>query len=692
MTGGLLGWFVAAAFAAIGIYMALSARRQHADQALRAVRAEAALAALRSETAVEREHLAERLNAADAAVAALEERRARLADTLARLTIPIWQRGPDLALADCNPAFAAAVDCVKDVAIAEGRMLGGPTVSARARELARLARAGSTAQSEAMHVVVHGQRRLLEITEAPLPDGGTVGLAVDVTEREEAQDELRRSMGAQGEVLENLATAIAIYGADQRLKFFNTAFARLWRIDEAWLRTEPDHGAVLEELRARRRLPEYADFRDFKRQRLKLFASLIEPVEELTYIPDGTTLRTRIAPHPMGGLMFTYEDVTDILVLERSYNTLIAVQRETLDNLHEGIAVIGPDGRLKLSNPAYARLWQLPGDALAAEPHIAEIVERTKAFYQFDGAWAAEKERLVASLTERTQRRERLERIDGSVLDLSAVPLPDGGVLLSWVDVTDSTRVEHALRERAAALETADRLKSEFISSVSYELRTPLNTIIGFTEILAHQYYGTLNPRQAEMMSRQYSASERLLTIINDILDLASIEAGRLTLDREAVEPRALIESCVQLMADWARSQDLVLRAEIEPGLPPLDADDRRLKQAMCNLISNAIRFTPNGGVVEVGARRHEGGQIALSVSDTGIGIAAEHHERVFREFERIRHRDQRNTGAGLGLSLVRRIVELHGGTVALDSAPGRGTTVTVTIPALAVQTRAPAA
>ena len=684
MTGGLLGWIVAAALAAVAVYISLATRRRHAEEAARAAAAEARLAQLQAETATLRGELERKLAASDGAIRSLADRRDHLSEALNRLPIPIWRRGPDLAVIDCNPAFAAAVEAPMEDAVAEGRMLGGPAVASRARGLAQLARAASTPQSEAMHVVVHGQRRLLEISEAPIAGGGTVGVAVDVTEREEAQSELKRVVAAQGEVLENLATAIAIYGPDQRIKFFNTAFARLWRLDEAWLRTEPDHGAVLEELRAKRRLPEYADFRDFKRQRLKLFTSLIEPLEELTYIPDGTTLRTRIVPHPMGGLLFTYEDVTDILVLERSYNTLIAVQRETLDNLHEGIAVIGPDGRLKLTNPAYARMWRLPPDSLTAEPHVAEIVERTRALVPAVEDWPSEKEKLIARLTERTQRRERIERADGSVLDLTCVPLPDGGVLLSYVDVTDSTRVEHALRERAAALETADRLKSEFISSVSYELRTPLNTIIGFAEILAHQYYGTLNPRQTEYCRDIITASERLLTIINDILDLASIEAGRLTLDREPVEVRALVDACVQIMADWARSQNLILRTDAAEGLPAIDGDERRLKQALCNLISNAIKFTPAGGVVTVGARAADDGKVALSVSDTGVGISPEHHERVFREFERIRQRDQRNTGAGLGLSLVRRIVELHGGRVELDSSPGSGTTVICVVPALA--------
>ncbi len=685
MVEAQLGWFLAAA-AAIALGWTIWASRRRgtvvaaaSDERLRESRTHAATAA--TIAAAEIDRLERMLDAAQRRVAELEAARGSLAGCLDRLVVPVWRRAADLSMSYCNPAFAAAVDTSVESAVAEGRMLGGPLVADHALGLARTAHTVRTPQSEALHVVVRGARRLLDITEAPLPDGGTIGMAIDVTEREELEAELRRVVAAQANVLENLQTAIAIFGADTRLKFFNSTYAELWRLDEDWLRAEPDYATVLEELRSHRRLPEYADFRDFKQQRIRMFTALIEPLEELIYIPDGTTLRARIIPHPLGGLLFTYEDVTDNLVLESSYNTLIAVQRETIDNLQEGIAVVGSDGRLKLSNPVFQRMWGFADTVVADEPHIAELVDQTRAYYVGEEPWEVERERLVARLTDRTPRRERAERGDGIVLELSSVPLPDGAVLLSYADVTDTTRVEEALRERASALETADRLKSEFISSVSYELRTPLNTIIGFAEILEKRYFGDLNPRQIEYCRDIITSSHRLLTIINDIIDLASIEAGRLQLERQPTEAHGLLESCVQMMSDWARSVDLRLRlGPVEEGLN-LNADGRRLKQVLCNLISNAIKFTPAGGSVTLGVRRHSTTMAALRVTDTGIGIASKDHERVFREFERLPKSDQRSPGAGLGLSLVRRIVELHGGRVFLESDGDSGTSVTCLIP-----------
>jgi signal transduction histidine kinase len=680
---GLAPWIaVTAVLAAVAVAVFSWYRRSALVAEAKAARRAAAEAT--EQIAAERTAAAARQVELEDEIAKLVGARDRLGQALDRLPLPVWRRNDDLEIIDCNASYARAVEADRERVRREGLTLGGQGMAARARALAELARAAQTPQSEEGHAVIAGSRRRLEFVETPLPGGGTVGIALDVTEREEIQREFARHVSAHGEVLENLATAMAIYGPDQRLKFFNTAFAQLWNVDENWLRNEPGYGEVLEILREKRRLPEYADWPAFKRQRLRLFTSLLDPLEELIYIPDGTTLHSRVAPHPMGGLLFTFDDVTDRLSLERSYNTLIAVQRETLDHLYEGVAVIGSDGRIKLTNPAYARMWQLTPEDLADEPHLANLIESGKGFFDHRGDWTAYKERIIARMTAREPRAGRLERTDGSVLDYATVPLPDGAVLLSYLDVTDTSRVETALRERAEALEAADRLKSEFISSVSYELRTPLNTIIGFAEILANLYFGSLNPRQLEYCRGILVSSERLLSIIDDMLDLASIEAGKMSLDVSTVDPRALVDEVAAVMQDMARSQDLRLTAEYPIEMPTIEGDERRLKQALCNLVSNAIKFTPAGGSIRV-ATQPDGDMTRFAVSDTGVGIPPEEQARVFEAFARARPSGDRGrgrqTGPGLGLSLVKHIFELHGGRVWIESAPGRGTTVACTVP-----------
>ncbi len=367
--------------------------------------------------------------------------------------------------------------------------------------------------------------------------------------------------------------------------------------------------------------------------------------------------------------------MTDKLALERSYNTMIEVQRETLDNLYEAVAVFGSDGRIKLSNPAYAQMWQVAAADLSGEPHVGEIIEKQRAFFDDGGDWPALKRRIIARLTAHTNDATRLVRRDGSILQAVTVPLPDGNILLSYVDVTDSTRVEHALRERNEALETAGRLKSEFIANVSYELRTPLNAIIGFAEILTNQYFGELSPRQLDYSRGILDSSHRLLSLINDILDLATIEAGYMTLETQEVDIHTLMSSVLSLTRERARKQNLKLEFDCPTDIGALVADERRLKQALFNLISNALKFTPPGGTVTLAARR-TGDRLALIVADTGVGVPREDQARIFEKFER-GSPNARQSGPGLGLSLVKSFIELHGGTVEMDSRPGIGTTVT---------------
>ncbi len=615
----------------------------------------------------------------------------RLRAVLDALPLPVWWRRRDTRLAGCNTAYAEAVDADRDKVLSEGRELGAAYIERGGRALAERAARTSMAQSESHHVVIRGSRHLLEFTEIPLPgeDGGSAGLATDATGLEALQDQLADHIAAHADVLEGLHTAIAIFGADKRLKFFNTAYANLTGVDRSLLQGEPSLSEILEWLRERRRLPEYADFPAFKSDRNRWFNSLIEPIEELMHLPDQTMIRSVASPHPLGGLVFAMEDVTDTLALESSYNTLIEVQRETLNNLHEGVAVFGGDGRLKLSNPELARIWNLPDEKLDGGPHIAELVDAARDFFPPNADWARLKQRIILMVTERSVRSGRLRRTDDSVVRYALVPLPDGNTVLSFLDVSDSARVERALRERNIALENADRIKSEFIGNVSYELRTPLNAIVGFTEILDNRYFGELTDRQAEYVECILQASTHLMALIDDILDLATIEAGYMALDLQPVNVHALLEGLVDVAADRAEQAGLKIKIDCPKDIGTLQADSVRLRQALFNLVSNAIQFTPSGGAITLSARR-KAGEMLLTVSDTGIGIAPEHQSRVFEKFER-GDPQARESGTGLGLALVKSLIELHGGSVELDSAVGKGTRALCRLPTGAVLRKAPA-
>jgi len=629
-----------------------------------------------------------------AAVQVVERKNAELTEIAAKLDMvrkvydalpfPVWLRGNDLNLTHSNRAYARTLDVSPEEVIRDQHELTSTTArGGSGRALAAKVLEDGKVQTERRHIIVAGKRQLLEITEAPyeIRDGvkGVFGFAINVTAEEDKETEIERHAASQREVLEHLGSAIAIYGPDMRLEFYNRAYLRLWHADEAFLNSKPTFGEILEDSRARRTAPEQADFPRYKRERVALFTSLLEPREDLMHLPDGTTLRILVSPHPMGGLIFVHEDVTDKLALESSYNTLIAVQRETLDNLAEGIAVFGPDGKLGLFNPAVARIWDLPNDYLASSPHIADILEKTKALQSYENEWGEFKKEAVSYTLDRNPRKGRISLTSGTVLEYVAVPLPDGAVLNSYLDVTDSIKAEQALRASNMALAAADRLKSEFVANVSYQLRTPLNTIMGFSEILTNQYFGTLNERQMEYTRTIMDASKKLLLLINDVLDLATIEAGRMALEQESTPVAGLMNAAKQMTAEWARQQSLEIVIDCPLDVGSFEVDIHRMKQILFNLISNAVKYTPPGGRITLEARR-QGEWVALTVADTGIGIPEEDLERVFGKFERA-NAQARQSGAGLGLSLVKSFVELHGGRIEITSTASQGTRVTCFIP-----------
>ena len=558
------------------------------------------------------------------------------------------------------------------------------------RELAAEVLKTGEAQRRDAHISIGGKRLLMSITEIPLPDlDMTLGVAEDITREEELETELKRYKSSNIELLEQLRAAIAIYNSDENLEFYNPAFAQLWGLEDGWLNTHPKLGDIMEKLRETRRLPEQADFRKFKQSWMDMFTDLINPHDEMLYLPDGSALRMLVIPHSMGGLIMTFEDVTSRLELESSYNTLIAVQRETLDNLGEAVAVFGGDGRLKLWNPAFGRLWNLNPEDLSGEPHISSIVEKVDSFFT-KAEWPKRKEELTAKALDRMMHEGRLKRADNSLIDFTTVPLPDGGVLITYIDVTDTVRVENALREKNAALEAAEKLKLDFLANVSYQLRTPLNAIMGFNEILDQEYFGPLNTRQKEYTRDTRKASERLLDLVNDILDLATLEAGYLTLQREDVKVYDLMTSLKDLVSDWARKADIAVDIKCAKNIGKVTADEKRLKQAMVNVVRNAITFTPPKGKITLEAKKRKEG-IDFIITDTGIGIREEDKMRVFEPFERAQGgmRDGRTprAGAGLGLSLVKNIIALHGGNVNLESEPGKGTSVSMFIPFTSIET-----
>jgi signal transduction histidine kinase len=621
-----------------------------------------------------------------AALAASHEQLRRDVDTVAQLLealpAPVWARDRNGRLSWVNAAYARAVEA-RDGADAVAQNL--EILDPGARDSAFNTHAAGVFYEARLPVIVAGTRRILQVIDRPSRDG-SAGIGIDVTESEAMRAELFRMTEAHRRTLDQLSTAVAIFKGDQRLTFYNAAFRQLWGFEPAFLDSEPTDSAVLDRLRTARKLPEQADFRKWKAELHEAYRA-IDPRQHEWYLPDGRTLRVVTTPNPEGGVTYLFDDVTERIKLVRRYEALIGVQGETLEALNEGVAVFGSDGRLDLHNPAFARLWRLTSNDLngtnpAERPHIEAVMAWCGALYADEPFWMRLRG-AVTSLEAREPIQARLERTDGSVLDCTTAPLPDGATLVTFQDVTDSVNVERALIERADALQDADRLKNQFVQHVSYELRTPLTNIIGFAHLLLDPVIGpTIGPiteKQRDYLAAIDKSSSALLAIINDILDLTTIDAGAMPLDLKEVDIRAAVDAAVLGLQDRIADKAVLLDVRAAQDIGSFPADERRVRQILFNLLSNAISFSPAGEVVRVAVERRDGA-IVFSVTDRGPGIPSEISERVFDRFES-HALGSEHRGAGLGLSIVRSFVELHGGTVKLDSAVGRGTTVTCIFP-----------
>ncbi|MDP2156704.1 MAG: ATP-binding protein, partial [Nitrospirota bacterium] len=383
---------------------------------------------------------------------------------------------------------------------------------------------------------------------------------------------------------------------------------------------------------------------------------------------------------------------------EKALHKSEELYRDTLDNMMEGCQIIGFDWRYLYINDAAEKHNRRPKEELIGNKYtdMWPGIEDTEVF-------ASE----LRCMEERTAHNMENEFIfsDGTSgwFELSIQPVPEGIFILSN-DITERKIFQSAEVAKLAA-ETANKAKSDFLANMSHELRTPLNSVIGFSEILQDELFGTLNDKQKEYVGDIQSSGRHLLDLINDILDLSKVEAGKLKLEFTTFSLKDALKSAMSMFKEKAMKHKLKLNFEIEPDVGlEIEADERKLKQILFNLLSNAVKFTPDGGSVRVQARLisvvgairrvaqeegrgsasplQDGDFIEISVADTGIGIKTEDMPKLFKEFSQLESAYTKNfEGTGLGLALTKRLVELHGGSIRVESEFGKGSTFIFSIP-----------
>ncbi len=585
---------------------------------------------------------------------------------------PIWARGPK-GLSFVNEAYASATDAA-NVADAISRNLE-LLDSADRSEMELALKTGADSRPR-LPIVAGGERRIYDVRAINV-GAGSVGIAIDASEADALSAALVRMAEAHRRTLDQLSSGVAVFDARRRLAFYNDSYRTLWDLDPAFLDGHPDDSSVLDRLRAARKLPEQADFRAWKTKLHEAYRA-VEAAKDTWFLPDGRAMSVVTTPNPEGGVTYLFDDVTESLDLARRFDGMIRVQRETLDSLAEGVAVFGSNGRARLFNPAFAKMWKLSAEALREEPHIDAVAAWCRPMFDETRTWQI----IRAAITGIENRMDvplKLERTDGSVLDCLIRPLPDGATMVTFQDITDTENVERALRESNEALETAGQMKVDFVHHVSYELRAPLTTIIGFAHFLSDPSTGPLTAKQAEYLDYVTKSANALLALTNNILDLATIDAGAMRLELGHVDVAKAIAAAAEGIQDRLATDRIRLKVDVDPNIGGFIGDERRVVQVLYNLLANAVGFSPQDGTVVVSAKRTER-SIVFTVTDSGPGIPPDVKDKVFDWFESRSH-GSRHRGAGLGLSLVRSFVELHGGKVRVDSVVGMGTVVTCDFP-----------
>lgn len=609
----------------------------------------------------------------------LREALEALAGLVEAAPFPMWHRTADMRLSLVNAAYVRAVDGANaaDV-IAHGTELVEAVGGLGPQSSAEQALAEDRVVERMVPATIDGERRTMRVVDVPLGEAGVAGFAMDQNELEQARVEHRRLEAAQRDLLDRLSAGVARFGPDRTLRFWNQPFMSLFGLDQEHLADQPVFERVLDRMREARRLPEHRDFPAWRAERRDWFLSP-DPREENWLLADGTHLRVYGQPLPDGGLLLIFEDRTEQVQLSSARDTLLRVRTATFDNLFESIGVFSSDGRLSLWNSRFRSIWEISEDLLAQHPRIDELLRAVQSRLAKPQQANLVRELVRAATVERKQRVGHVGFADGRIFEFAAIPLPDGNALFTMLDVTDSRRVEQVLRDRNEALEQADRVKTAFVTNMSYELRTPLTTIAGFAEMMSAGYAGDMSDSAKEYVDGILQSTSRLSMLIDNVLDLTQGEAGTLPIDRVPVDLAALAKESIERIKTEATAKGIDLAISLHETLGKVEGDSRRIGQALDHLLENAVCYSGRGARVLL----HGDGSsdsARLVVSDNGPGISAKRRATIFDAAARA---EQARSGekAGIGLPLAKQLAEAHGGTLQLVSEPGQGTMAVIELP-----------
>jgi signal transduction histidine kinase len=526
---------------------------------------------------------------------------------------------------------------------------------------------------------IRSDGKVIDVTSDPLADGGWTMAVTDVTPLVHAEDDASRRARALDAILEAIPHGVCVYGADHRVTLFNRTYTKI--MAGAPLAVG-DHR--LDVIRRRSVAGEYGAGPPDDIAAEQIAFTVNRPQMRRRRRPNGTVIDVRTAPLPHGGFISVVTDITPLTQAEAELSRRAEEMAAMLASIRHGVLLWGADQRLIASNAQVAEIMSHPPGLLTPGRTQDEVLDNLLRRGEF-----GDDQQVIAVVDGlRTRDRSvpyiRTQHLrSGRIVEIRSDPTPGGGWLSTYSDVTEARRAEEELRRAKEAAETANQAKSRFLATMSHELRTPLNAVIGFSDALLREAANPAPARVAEFARQINESGRNLLGLINIILDVARIEAGRFDLASDMVDVERLVRTAVRQSDAAAQAAEITLATELAANLPKLRGDERRLAQVLRHLLSNAVKFTEIGGTVTAGARLEPDGRLLIFVRDTGIGIREEDLERVFEPFTQLDSTlARRYQGSGLGLYVSRALVAGHGGRLTLHSRVGEGTTAEIRLPA----------
>ena len=516
------------------------------------------------------------------------------------------------------------------------------------------------------------------LKETRTPEGGTALTFTDITELRTAKEAEERLSQA----VETVPVGIALFDSDDTLVFFNSRYGELMEVMADILKPGVTFEEIIRTIVDRQPVKDARGREEeFIQERIKHHRNPTGPFDIRRDNMWLSADETRLAD---GSIFTIIIDITERKKAEQALRQSEDLLNSIIENVPVGLLIKDPDHIVERANDTYLRWYGFNTDTIAGRR--SDEIEDFQSAEEAAFMNAQEREVLTTGRT-KTRQVDRLFA-DGQMhtLNITKFPVYDQQGNISKVgsvsvDLTEQVQAQKIANAALQEAETANRAKSEFLASMSHELRTPLNAILGFADIITHQYFGPTGEKYTEYAEDIQSSGEHLLALINEILDLSTIEAGKQPLVKEKLSIKEIVGECIRIIEDKARSNGIDLVTKIPKDLPPLYADRRAFKQILLNLLSNAVKFTSEGGKITVSAKASKR-NTTLKIADTGKGIPAAKLPKLTDPFTQVDGDPYlAEPGWGLGLSISKSLVDLHDGTLDIKSTVGKGTTVTVTLP-----------